>query len=531
MSWGRTKPKGMPPEMWDEDGEDDPVYAVYSDSKKLPEPDTFPVGAMPRGTWQLINEASAAIGCPPEFVGLPMLAVLGSAIGNSRVLKLKDGWEEGTAVYAAVVADPGEKKTPAHKVAIAPATKHQASLRNAYRVAEDEYKRLARAYEVEKRDAAKAGEPAPPPPQPPVMGRSVVEDTTVEALAVVVEGTPRGVMVVRDEIAGWVRSMDQYRAGGKGADRQFWLSAWSNSYVAVDRKSMTEPLILSRPFVSVFGSIQPAMLGELGAGREDGLLDRFVFAYPDPVPSRWTDAEISAGARDAYAKLYGALRQRHMPEDDHGDPEPIRVHLSLTAKTILVESINAHREEMEAIGFPARLKGPWSKLEAYLARLCLILAMARAADSGEAERVEDQDVLRAVVLLDYFKNQARRVYVGLYGENQLDGLAEDLATFLKERGGYWRGQPSEFHAQLESEHKPRRTDELSKMVRAIAARTPALELEYGHEAVERSEGKRTTRRYIALTLRNGVNSVNTEPKASRATDYGGLRAMSDEAEL
>lgn len=37
-----------------------------------------------------------------------------------------------------------------------------------------------------------------------------------------------------------------------------------------------------------------------------------------------------------------------------------------------------------------------------------------------------------------------------------------------------------------------------------------LGLEDGHEAVERPEGKRTTRRYIALTLRNGVNGVNTE---------------------
>jgi hypothetical protein len=246
-----------------------------------------------------------------------------------------------------------------------------------------------------------------------------------------------------------------------------------------------------------------------------------VFAYPAPVRARWTDAEISPGARDDYGRLYDALRESHMPEDDHEDPDPVRVHLSRDAKDILVDAIDTHLEETEALGFPARLKGPWSKLEAYLARLCLILAMARAADTGEAERVEDQDVLRAVVLLDYFKNQARRVYVGLYGENPLDGLAEDLATFLKEHGGYWRGEPSEFHAQLESEHKPRRTDELSKMVKAIAARTPALELEYGHEAVERSEGKRTTRRYIALTLSNGVNSVNTEPKASRATDYGG----------
>jgi hypothetical protein len=268
----------------------------------------------------------------------------------------------------------------------------------------------------------------------------------------------------------------------------------------VDRKSRGEPLILTRPFVSVFGSIQPGVLGELGAGREDGLLDRFVFAYPDPVPSRWTDAEISTGARDAYRQLYDALRDKHMPEDNHGDPEPVRVHFSPGAKAVFVDAVNAHREEMEAAGFPARLKGPWSKLEAYMARLSLILAMSRAADTGEAERVEGEDVLRAVVLVDYLKSHARRVYVGLYGENPVDRLAEDVAAFLKEREGYWRGQPSELHAQLRSDYKPGRANELGKMIRAIADRTPTLDLQDGHEAIERPDGKRSTRRVLTLKL-------------------------------
>src|SRR5215203_3373576 len=299
----------------------DAIDTIDAVSKELPAPDAFPVSAMPRGCQQLIREAAAAIGCPPEFVALPMLAVLSSAIGNSRVVKLKEGWEEAAGIYAAVIADPGEKKTPAYKVAIEPATKRQAALRDAYQVELDEYKRELRAYEVDKADARKAGEPAPPPPQPPTMSRTVVEDTTVEALAVVLEGTPRGVLAMRDELAGWVRAVDQYKQGGKGADRQFWLSAWSNVYVAVDRKTRGEPLILTRPFVSVFGSIQPGVLSELCDGREDGLLDRFVFAYPEPVRSRWSDAEITTGARDAYRRLYDALRNKHMPEDNHGDPE------------------------------------------------------------------------------------------------------------------------------------------------------------------------------------------------------------------
>jgi hypothetical protein len=134
--------------------------------------------------------------------------------------------------------------------------------------------------------------------------------------------------------------------------------------------------------------------------------------------------------------------------------------------------------------------------------------MCRAADSGHPERVEERDVLRAVSLLDYLKNHARRVYIGLYGSDPLDRLAEDLETFLKERGGYWRGQPSELHAQLKSAKKPRRADELSKMVRTIANRTPALNLEDGHEAIEQPDGRRTTRRFMALTLETGVNGVN-----------------------
>ncbi len=483
------------------------VYGVYGNHKQLPSAPEFPIDAMPVPCQALISEAAASIECPPEFVGVPMLAALGSAIGNSRTVKLKEGWEEGAAIYAAVIADPGEKKTPALKEATKPVTKTQAELREEYRTKEDDYKRELRQYEVDKKDAAKGGYAAPPPPEPPIMERTVVEDATVEALAAVMHGTPRGVLAVRDELAAWVKSMDQYKTGGKGADRQFWLSAWSNSYVAVDRKSKGEPLIIPRPFVGVFGSIQPAILPELGGGREDGLLDRFLFAYPEPVVSEWSFDEISQGTRDKYANLYRKLRELYVPTDEHGDPEPTRVHFSSDARVVLVDAIKTHRREMYAPGFPIRLKGPWSKLEAYLARIALILAASRALHEGEPERVETRDILAAVVLLDYFKGMARRVYVGLHGEDPLDKLASDLERFLTGKGGSWRGQPSELYAQLKSKHKPERVEKLSKMVRTIADRTPTLTLDDGHEAIER-DGKRTTRRFLALSLRNAVNTVN-----------------------
>ncbi len=501
----------MPEEIADRLGITD-ITDITDDPKELPAPNVFPTGAMPRPCRVLIEEASAAIGCPPDFVGLPMLSVLAAAIGNSRVLKLKAGWEEGAAVYGAVIADPGEKKTPALKVALEPAKKAQAVLKEKYQRAEDEHKREQREYEVDKKDAARAGEAAPPPPQAPTMERTLVEDTTVERLAGIQAENPRGVVVVRDELSGWARAMDQYKQGGRGADRQFWLSAWSNSYVSVDRKSQPVPLIVGRPFVALFGAIQPGVLPELGDGREDGLLDRFLFAYPEPVLSGWTDAEISEEATDGYARLYGRLRDLYMPSDEFGEPAPVRIHLSPDAKAVMVDAINDHRAQMYTPGFPVRLKGPWSKLEAYFARLMLILATARAADENTAERVEARDVLAAVVLLDYFKNHARRVYVGLHGDNPDDRLAADIAQFVEERGGAWEGQPAELHAQLESECKPERANELTKRLKAVAARTPGLDFEAGERWDKELRNKR---RFVRISLRNvgNVGNVGNERRA------------------
>lgn len=58
-------------------------------------PRAFPTSALPRSAERIVKEASDAIGCPPELVALPVLVTLSSAIGNSRVLKLKNGWEQG----------------------------------------------------------------------------------------------------------------------------------------------------------------------------------------------------------------------------------------------------------------------------------------------------------------------------------------------------------------------------------------------------------------------------------------------------
>jgi hypothetical protein len=117
--------------------------------------------------------------------------------------------------------------------------------------------------------------------------------------------------------------------------------------------------------------------------------------------------------------------------------------------------------------------------------------------------VEARDVLFAKTLIDYFKSQARRVYVGLRGENPDDLLAADVGRFLEERGGRFRDEPTVLYEQLRSNHKGPRADEFSKKLRDIATRMPMLGFGDGHF----KKGGRACR-YVELTLGIGVNGVN-----------------------
>jgi hypothetical protein len=264
---------------------------------------------------------------------------------------------------------------------------------------------------------------------------------------------------------------------------------------------LAEPVIVARPFVPIIGGIQPEVLPDFGKDRGDGLIDRFIPVYPKPRVGRWTDDEISDHVHEEYKATLGRLyKLRHANEDE--DPFPSRVSMTSEAKALFVAEYNRLHDELEAPGFPQRLRPAWGKLEAYFARFALILAMTRVAElsnqghAGVAESVTREDMVGAARLLTYFKNHVRRVYTGLYGDSPSDRLAADLRDFLIARGGVWEGIASELHRDLAGEHKPERPEDLAKAVRGIVKRSPLLKLEY----LKRTQDRRPLR----LTLRNAV---------------------------
>ena len=174
------------------------------------------------------------------------------------------------------------------------------------------------------------------------------------------------------------------------------------------------------------------------------------------------------------------------------------------AKALFIVEYNNLHDELEALGFPQRLRPAWGKLEAYLARFALILAMARIVEledqgkAGVSENVTREDMAGAAKLLAYFKNHVRRVYTGLYGDSPSDRLGGDLRAFLTDQGGAWEGIASELYDALDSEHKPERVKDFGKVVRVIAKRSTLLQL----EDLQRTN----TRRPFRLTLESVVTA-------------------------
>ena len=495
------------------DGRDTEDASSLVRTATLPEALEFPLEVLPPECRGLAEEAAGALGCAPELVALPMLLALSSAAGATRLVEIKRGWTEGTTLFLAAVAPPGAMKSPAARVALAPVHERQEYHKACYVQDKEAYEQEYREWEVERKLASKNDEPAPEQPKAPSMRRAIVSDTTLEALVGVLEDNARGFLVHRDELAGWLRSMDQYRSGGKGSDRQHWLSMWDNQPIVVDRKSrLGEPIILSRPVVSLFGGIQPAMLGEMGGAMEDGMIDRFLFGYPAARRIRYNEREVSEEAEKRYADLYRRLAALPLAIDENGAPNPKVLKLTLDAKRRFAEAVDFLGDETLEPGFPVRLEGAWSKMRGYLARISLLLALCRCSTETKAdgtgdrsEQVEVEDVEGACILVGYFKAHAKRVYAELREADPLDVLGEELKAFLEEEGGQWAGTPTELHEELmsrDAEGVPANAVNLTKRVLAIAGRSAGLEARRG-----KSDGTRTLR----LTLKSTVRTVPCDP--------------------
>ncbi len=376
-----------------------------------PKVEPFPTDVLPPAVADLVAEGAKAIGCPPDLIAVPALAVAGGVIGRSVSLLLKSNYFASSALWTAQVGVPSDGKSPALAIASEP-------LRRIDRVLQEEHEE-AKARWAAENEAAKQSEKKARPTAPPRPRRIDVNDTTIECLINRLSDNPRGLVMVHDELAILLGGLNQYKAGGKGSDRPTVCKIWSGKSILRDRvqNDNHEPIRCPHPSLSIAGALTPDMLGELidERGRGDGFMDRFLFTFPDAMPSpEWSEDGVPDDVADGWAKIVGRLWERPLAVKE-ARSVPHVATMTLRAKAVWAAKHDGHAAEMNDPSFPPSLHGPWGKLREYAGRLALVLALLDhgadpSADAVAVPDVDERHVTNAWRLVTYFKSHARRVY-------------------------------------------------------------------------------------------------------------------------
>ena len=293
-----------------------------------PEPPELPLDTLLDRCWAAwVRQAAAAKGAPPDYVVAALLATAGATLGNARWPSPWAGWSEPPVLWCMVIGTPSAGKSPGLDAVLGPlhamgrelARAAEAELGN-WRERAELAKLVEATWKEQVRAALKAGETPPPKPEAadpglePAVPRLVVSDATVERMGVILAEQPRGLLMARDELSGWLRNMERYSGG---SDREFWIEAYGGRTYSVERMTR-DPTRVDRLTIGMLGGIQPDKLRTLVRhSDDDGLAARILPFWPHPAPiSRpggAPDGELLTGA---LVRLRGLDMHRDDPMDE-----------------------------------------------------------------------------------------------------------------------------------------------------------------------------------------------------------------------
>jgi hypothetical protein len=223
----------------------------------------FPLQHLPLSWERWVADTAQSAGTAVDYVAQALLAAVAAVCGAGVSVRVTPSWHEPLVLWQALVGTPSSGKSPALA-----AVRRQLDRIEHERREGDADRRAHHALETEQGQGGGCFVPT----------QVVVADATMEALADVVSGNPRGVVLWRDELSAWLANLNRYANGG--SDRAHWLEAWAAAGVTINRRSRSVPLHLPMFPVSIVGTIQPDRIAEALQGGDDGMAARFLYGWP-----------------------------------------------------------------------------------------------------------------------------------------------------------------------------------------------------------------------------------------------------------
>lgn len=399
--------------------------------EELPEVPVFDPDLLPASLRPMVEDVSDRMQTPPDFAAVVSVTTLGGLCGRRASIQPKDrdsSWTVTPNLWGGIIADPGMMKSPVIATVTAPARVLEAERRTVYADARREYEaaqeraKLDNAVWAENyKRAARKSQPLPAKPgleiAEPSQQRLIAVDATFESLHQLLAENPAGVFVLRDELSGWLASLERQ---GREAERAFYLETWNgDAGFTIDRIGRGS-IHVEHCCVSLFGGIQPARLrayltDTLRDGpSNDGLIQRFqLLVWPD-VKKEWSyrDRTPNAGAMKAAENVY--RRITGMSADN-----PLRLKFAPDAQALFVAWLSDLEIRLRADDASPFMLAHLSKYRKLMPALSLLFSLA----DGSLEAVGLHHAQQAADWCEYLAHHARRIYASRISPERLAAIA------------------------------------------------------------------------------------------------------------
>lgn len=457
---GASPPSAVP--------DSEPWPAMTQLPEQLPVAPTLPPELLPESLRPWLTDIAERLNVPLEMPAAAALVALGATIGRGLGIYPKehdDGWLVTPNLFGGLCGPPGILKTSAISEATKPLRRIEAEAfeqfgrdqaeNEAYKERlrlemEDQRRRMKEALKKNNHDGlekiqaeftAKAAEIAN---AELTARRFTTQDATVEKLGELLRENPRGLLVYRDELAGWLQTLEK---AGREGDREFYLEAWNGTgsftFDRIARGTVHIPAVC----LSILGGIQPGKLRKYiiealaGGTGADGLLQRLqVVVWPEHLGEwenvdRHPDRSAAEKALEIFRRLSELDSRALDPQAEHqsDDRELGGLHFDPEAQLLF----NEWRGGLEArLREPAMRRTPafeshLSKYRSLMPSLALIFHLVEWVDGGtDSLSVSLKAAALAISWCDYLEQHARRIYAsetnhGVIAAHALLELIED----------------------------------------------------------------------------------------------------------
>jgi putative DNA primase/helicase len=362
-----------------------------------------------------VEDLAERMQVPADYPAVCSVVALAGAVNRRATIQPKQQdstWIVTPNVWGGIIAPPGFLKSPVLKASTNPLRLVEEMWRQQHAGELDQYELEKEAADLrlqgwkeQSKAAFKQGKDQPVRPdnslRAPVQKRLIIGDSTFEKTHELMSENPAGLLILRDELMGWLSQLER---PGREGERAFSLECWNgNSSLSVDRIERGS-IYVPACCLSMLGGITPGRLRNYltevlnDAPGNDGLIQRFqLLVWPD-APAKWKYVD-----RPPLRNHIGALIERLSSMDAE---EPAQYQFDAAAQDLFVAWLGDLESRIRENTMHPALISHLSKQRKTMPSLALLLALADAQDTP----IESCYAAQAIDWCKYLESHARRIY-------------------------------------------------------------------------------------------------------------------------